>query len=108
MEAAQPTQMVAISHLTICMTSYMASPADTLPPGSSFDSVYTYLKSRQANHVVLGRRSLTTVAKAQPSSPSTLTADYERRFLLSNFRFHTKFVFDRHERLTHCWIRLLI
>lgn len=69
----------------------------TLPPGSTFDRVYTYLKDRHASNV--------TVAH---TAQSMLTADYETHFLLSSIRFHEKFAFDKHERLTHCSIRTLL
>jgi len=69
----------------------------TLPPGSTFDRVYTYLKNdRHARNVTMGH-----------SAQSMLTADYEMRFLLSSVRFHGKFAFDKHERLTHCSIHAL-
>jgi len=68
----------------------------TLPPGSTFDRVYTYLKTRHARNITMGH-----------SAQSMLTADYEMRFLLSSVRFHGKFAFDKHERLTHCSIRTL-
>jgi len=80
--------------LTGFVDAQTATLTQTLPPGSSFDRVYTYLKGRHAS-------------VAQVDAPSTLTAVYETRFLLSSVRFRTKFVFDKHEHLTHVWVRPL-
>jgi hypothetical protein len=79
-----------------------ASVTRSLPPGSSYDRVYTYLKVHHAGNIMVSRSPRTTGAV-----PSTLVADYNTRFLLGSIRFHTKFQFDRHARLTHCWIKLL-
>lgn len=67
----------------------------SLPAGSTFDTVYGYLKQRHAGNVRMA------TSKAHRSM-STLTADFDSRFLLSTYRLHTKFIFDKRERLASC------
>jgi len=82
--------------LTAFAHTQSAIVTQTLPPGSTFDRVYTYLKDRHARNLTLGR-----------SAQSMLTADYDAHFLLTNVHVHGKFAFDRRNRLTHCSIRTL-
>jgi hypothetical protein len=76
----------------------------SVPVGTSFDNVYRYLKIRHAKHVSLATYVASAAGPDLHSKSSMLVADYQTRFLLSNFRFRTKFLFDKHEHLYRCWI----
>lgn len=111
--------------LTGFQAAQSASVTRSLPPGSTFDQVYTYLKQRHAVHLSpsafqregrdemyahhqLRDGDVRENRPARATDKAVVTADYDTRFLLRTFRFHTQFQFDKRDRLAHCSIRLLM